>query len=87
MSIYLLSRSSLEPRSSIVVGLGSIVTIVCISYSQPIQWDVPKSFVAAHINIYPHWFFTERHARNDHVMRQKGIWGLFLEAPGNYRAR
>ena len=35
-------RTLLE-RSSIVLGLGSIVTIVCKAFSQPILWDVPKS--------------------------------------------
>lgn len=51
VSIVLLARSSSEPlvslglvtRNSIVLGLGSIVTIVCISLSQPILWDVPRA--------------------------------------------
>ena len=41
---------TLLARSSTVLGLGSIVTIVCISFSQPIMWDVLKSLVA------PRWF-------------------------------
>ena len=39
----------LAPRSSIVLGQGFIVTIVCISFSQPILWDILKSFVATRI--------------------------------------
>ena len=46
---------SLEPLISLdlvgtkfhVSGLGSILIIVCITFSQPILWDIPKSFVAA----------------------------------------
>ena len=50
---FLLSQSSLEPLISLdlvstklfVLGLEFIDTIVCILFSQPVLWDIPKSFV------------------------------------------
>ena len=53
-SSFLLSWISLEPLTSFdrlntklyCFRTGSFVTIVCMSFLQPIRWDIPKSFVA-----------------------------------------
>ena len=51
---------NLLARGSIVLGQGSMVTIVCIPFSQPILWDVPKSFVAPRSLVYPMYFFQSQ---------------------------
>ena len=69
MTVY--SWRSLEPlqlqwilleRSSIDLGLGSIDTIVCIPFCQPILWDIPKSFVMTH------FFQPEKETNNNDVV-------------------
>ena len=44
-----LKTPAAEPQKEIHYRrLPPIVTIICLSFSQPILWDVPKSFVAIH---------------------------------------
>ena len=66
-------------RGSIFLRLGFIITIVCISFSQPILWDVPKSFVAALLL----FIVVKRHNNNE--VPQMNLWISIISGVGLHR--
>ena len=81
LSYMHLKTPAAEPQKEIHYRtLPPIVTIICLSFSQPILWDVPKSFVAIHSPppppppVTPYMALTIRECSFNMTTRGGGEW-------------